>query len=48
MLLYIRRAKNKERKYYEKMKSLGYGVIGWTIAFCGKKVEIVVYIDERE
>ena len=30
----------KERKYYAKMKSLGYEVIGFGIAFCRKKVEI--------
>jgi len=30
----------KERKYYAKMKSLGYKVIGFGIAFCGKKVVI--------
>ena len=30
----------KERRYYLKMQSLGYKVIGFGIAFCGKKVEI--------
>ena len=32
----------KERKYYSKMQKLGYKVIGFGIAFCGKKVEIQV------
>jgi len=30
----------KDRKYYAKVKSLGYEVIGFGIAFCGEKVEI--------
>jgi len=32
----------RERRYYTKMKSLGYGVIGFGIAFCGKRVKITV------
>ncbi len=32
----------KERKYYKKMRRLGYKVIGFGIAFCGKKVAIEV------
>ena len=32
----------KERKYYAKMQRLGYKVIGFGIAFCGKNVKIQV------
>ncbi|MCD6450707.1 MAG: AAA family ATPase [Thermotogaceae bacterium] len=32
----------RERKYHSKMKKLGYKVIGFGIAFCGKKVKIQV------
>jgi len=30
----------KDRKYYSKMESLGYKVIGFGIAFCGKKAYV--------
>ena len=32
----------KEHKYYKKMKNLGYKVIGFGIAFCGKRSEVKV------
>lgn len=34
----------KERKYYSKMENLGYKVIGFGIAFCGKKVVVKVEV----
>ena len=32
----------RERKYYSKMRDLGYKVIGFGVVFCGKKVAIEV------